>query len=179
MIEWKGVNGYDGLYEISNTGLVRSLDRTRNAKGVGVANIKGVVLKQIKKDGIYKVVTLSKYCKTKTYYVHRLVAEHFIGEVPNGMVVNHIDHNIYNNHYSNLEIITRRDNTYHGLKNKKHSSKYAGVYWNKARSKWVAMTRIRGSKKIYLGGFEKEKDAHLAIVYALEDAGIRSVYVTQ
>jgi hypothetical protein len=122
------------------------------------------------------VVNLSKEGKTKTRYVHRLVAEHFIGAIPKGMAVNHIDHKIYNNHYLNLEIITRRDNTYHGLRNKNHTSKYAGVYWNKVRSKWIAMTRINGSNKIYLGGFDNEIDAHNAVLNRLKEENIQSIY---
>jgi hypothetical protein len=61
----------------------------------------------------YKMVTYTSPEGTKNYYVHRLVAKYFIGEIPLGMEVNHKDGNKQNNHYDNLEIITSSENIRH------------------------------------------------------------------
>lgn len=53
---------------------------------------------------------------TQNFLVHRLVAKYFIHEIPDGMCVNHIDGNKLNNHVSNLEIVTPKENTQHAFK---------------------------------------------------------------
>lgn len=79
--EWKPVKGYEGLYEVSNIGRVRSLKRAATS---------GIVLKQTMKHG-YMHVCLSKENKPSTKRVHRLVAEAFIANPMDKPVVNHID----------------------------------------------------------------------------------------
>ena len=63
-------------------------------------------------DGYYRVV-LSLYGAKKYIKVHTVIAEQFIGDIPDGMVVNHKDGNIHNNDVSNLEIVTVKENTQH------------------------------------------------------------------
>lgn len=58
----------------------------------------------------YSTLRLSIDGKRKKYFIHRLIAEHFIGPIPEGYVVNHIDHNTHNNSLSNLEIISQKEN---------------------------------------------------------------------
>lgn len=177
---WKPIKGYELSYQVSNLGRVKRLSVSQNMDWIKENTKRKLperVLKSCKKDGKYHVVTLCKNNKLKQKYVHRLVAESFIGDIPKDLVVNHVDGNINNNELSNLEIITRRDNTYHGLKNKKQSSKYTGVHWNKSRKKWIAMTRVNGSSKIYLGGFENELDAYKAVLNKLKEHGLKSKYV--
>lgn len=180
MEKWEDIKGYETWYQISNMGKVRSLPREESINNrwgdTTVRKIKGKILIQSKKDGKYKVVNLSKEGKTKSHYVHRLVASHFISLIQKGLAVNHIDSNIDNNDLSNLEIITRRDNTYHGLVNKKYSSKFIGVHWNVARKKWIATIKIKGNKS-YLGGFEKEIDAYNTVLMKLKESNIESIYV--
>lgn len=103
---WRPVVGYEGLYEVSNTGLIRSLDRF-----VGNRNrIKGKILSiRIEKNG-YCSVALSKYGKIKRYKIHRLVAQAFIPN-PEGLPeVNHLDEDKTNNSVDNLEWCDRKYN---------------------------------------------------------------------
>lgn len=107
---WRSIDGYEGLYEVSNTGLIRSLDRF-----VGNRNrIKGKILSiRIEKDG-YCSVALSKDGKIKRYKIHRLVAQAFIPN-PEGLPqVNHKDENKTNNNVDNLEWCTSKYNINYG-----------------------------------------------------------------
>ena len=115
---WESVNGYEGLYEVSNLGRVRSLKR---------ATTRGIVLKQTMKHG-YMNVCLSKDNKPSTKRVHRLVAEAFIANPMNKPVVNHIDGDKANNAASNLEWATNSENELHSYRvlGKKPSRPWAG-----------------------------------------------------
>lgn len=75
----------------------------------------GKILSLINKENGYKYITLVKDGTRKNHYIHRLVAQAFIGNIPAGLVVNHIDHNKGNNCVDNLEIITQMQNTHHSL----------------------------------------------------------------
>jgi len=112
---WKDINGYKGLYQISNKARIRSIDRyVNNIKGRALR--KGKVLKQsIHINGYYKI-TLSKCSKLKTYRLHRLVALHFIPTSSTKLVVNHKDGNKLNNSLSNLEWCTRSEDSQHALR---------------------------------------------------------------
>ena len=114
---WKPANGYEGLYEVSDAGQVRSVDRyiKTDIRHVESRLIKGKVLKQsIKRNG-YKTVDLCKNGKVTTTLVHRLVAETFIPN-PDGLrFVNHKDSNRTNNAVSNLEWVTSSENRMHGI----------------------------------------------------------------
>lgn len=113
--EWRSIKGYEGLYEVSNFGLVRSLDReVDGSRNGGVRKIKGVILKPgVKADG-YLQVHLSKGNEKGHYYVHRLVIEAFSSN-PNGLPqVNHIDEDKTNNHIDNLEWVSSKENINHG-----------------------------------------------------------------
>ena len=168
---WKDVKGFENCYQISNKGNVKSKELTVVMSWLKSAPTRikksKVLVKSIKDNG-YEVITF--YVKRHYQkYVHRLVAEAFIGNIPKGFTVNHIDGNKANNVVENLEIITYRQNTNHYQNTKNKSSKYAGVYFNKARRKYVAMIRQPKGKKIYLGGFDNEEDANLAYVSKLKE----------
>ena len=107
---WETVKGYEGLYEVSNEGRVRSLDHEvpNGANSFRIA--KGRVLRQRVNSNGYLRVCLCKENKRKDFYVHRLVVEAFIGAIPNGLEVNHIDMNRANNNLANLEIVTNSEN---------------------------------------------------------------------
>jgi hypothetical protein len=105
MEQWKDINGYDGLYLISNFGRVKSL------KGCNERILK----LSLNKNG-YPIVYLSKDCAKKTLYVHRLVAQSFLEVNSDKLFVNHIDTNKTNNHASNLEWVTPKENTEHAVK---------------------------------------------------------------
>src|SRR5687768_7809758 len=106
---WKPIPGYEDLYEISNLGRVKSFRRLK--KG---SNYK--VLKNHLSLG-YHTVCLTKNGKTVITKVHRLVAKSFIPNPDNKPEVNHIDMVRNNNHFSNLEWVTRSENIKHAFKN--------------------------------------------------------------
>lgn len=106
---WKPVVGYEGLYEVSNTGKVRSLERITTVGRRGI----GKELKQYLLPCGYLDVSLSNSGKIKHKRVHRLVADAFC-ENPDGKdEVNHIDGNKKNNSASNLEWVTAAENKRH------------------------------------------------------------------
>lgn len=98
--KWKDVVGYEGLYEVSNTGEVR-----RNGRKLKPALSCG-----------YKVVNLSKNGKERTYLVHRLVATAFVPNLNGDNCVNHIDEQPLNNNASNLEWCSVAYNNRYGTK---------------------------------------------------------------
>lgn len=110
-MEWKDIEGFEGLYQVSDTGDVRSLDRVcggrRNRK------LKGVVLKKTKTSTGYWKVELSKDGKVYRKKVHRLVASAFIDNPLNKPNVNHIDNDPLNNCVKNLEWCTQAENVLH------------------------------------------------------------------
>lgn len=115
--EWKDVKGYKGLYQISNFGKIRSLDRIVKTKGEGKKLIKGVYLyPSLDKNGYIKC-TLSKDDKRKHLRLHRIVADHFIEKNKNhNLTVNHKDGNKLNNNSLNLEWCTSIENINHAFK---------------------------------------------------------------
>ncbi len=125
MENWKSILGYEGLYEASDFGRVRSIDRVVDANSRwGTPRkmlFKGTVLQQFIGTNDYMKVTLSKEGKTKSVEVHRLVYEAFNGKVPDGMQVNHIDEDRQNNKLTNLNILTPQENTNYGNHNKRVS----------------------------------------------------------
>lgn len=176
---WKDIKGYEGVYQVSNMGNVKRLPYSQMMTWLKTPSLRkysGGILKPSKKDGKYQVVQLSDSNVSKQFYVHRLVASAFIGEIPSGMTVNHKDKNIDNNNSDNLEIVSYRDNTIHANKNTKMSSKYVGVYWNKARKKWVAMVRLPKGEKNYLGGFDCELKAYQAVIEEYKRQGLTLKY---
>lgn len=116
---WKPVDGYQGLYEVSNLGRVRSVDRFRKQKNNSKAPVKGKLLKpSLGKNG-YLRVALSKNGTVKFKNIHRLVSEAFIQNPNNLPCVNHKDENKTNNKASNLEWCTKEYNNNYGTKPKR------------------------------------------------------------
>ena len=112
---WKPVRGYEKYYEVSNLGRIKSTDRLTVFKDGRKRTFYGKVLtiRTVNNSG-YLTVGLHDSGKTRTFLVHRIVAEAFIDN-PDGMVeVNHIDQNKLNNSAANLEGCTHRENVNHG-----------------------------------------------------------------
>lgn len=116
MIEvWKDIEGYEGRYQVSNKGRVKSLPR-KLWNGEGWFDYEGKIFTPRLDNHKYPMVDLTTKGKTKIYRIHRLVAKAFIPN-PNGYnVVNHIDCNTENNNVDNLEWCTHKHNTQHALK---------------------------------------------------------------
>lgn len=115
--QWKDIKGHEGLYEVSNFGNVRSLDRVIRAKHNGTMLRKGRILTPFyeEKKGYYQV-SLSKDGKNKKHRVHRLVASAFLDNPHNYTDVNHKDEVKTNNNVDNLEWCTRKYNNNYGTK---------------------------------------------------------------
>lgn len=118
---WKDIKGYEGLYQVSNLGRIKSLQRITVGKKYGIHKLKEKILKE-GKCGKYNIVILRKNGKNKTLYVHRLVAKTFINNSNNYPEINHKDGNTTNNNKENLEWCNRSYNIKHSytvLKRKK------------------------------------------------------------
>ena len=114
---WKDIPGYEGFYQASNTGKVKSLNRMI---GHWVPGKKrkwtGRILKPIDRGNGYPFVTLYKNGIPKQISVHKLIALTFLGEPPAGYFVNHKDLSRDNNRIENLEYMTNRENQIHARK---------------------------------------------------------------
>lgn len=125
--EWKSVVGYEGFYEVSNLGRVRSVDRVilvdnpccgKNTP----THFKGRYLKPHKSLHYGKTriqVTLSKNGEKKEPVLARLVYEAFVGKIPEGIQVNHIDEDPSNNVLSNLNLMSPKQNSNWGTRNQR------------------------------------------------------------
>lgn len=118
---WRNVKGYEELYQVSNYGQIRSVDRFVGYRYKGKQRIyKGRLLKQVERNG-YLSVSLSKGNIIKQKSIHRLVAEAFLPNPSNLPLVNHIDENKKNNMVSNLEWCSCAYNTNYGCGRKKQA----------------------------------------------------------
>ena len=154
---FRDIKNYEGIYQVSDLGNVKSLARKDS---IG-RRVDEKVLKGGKGNGGYLTVCLMKDSKRKTAKTHQLVAMAFLNHVPCGhkLIVNHKNFIRQDNRAENLELDTARNNT-----NKKHlksSSEYTGVSWKKSHEKWQAAIHINGKSK-YLGLFACELKAAYA-----------------
>lgn len=118
---WKPIKDYEGLYEISNFGRVRSLERIITYKDGRSKHIKEKILKPYKSRKGYFYVNLSKNSIKKKNYIHKLVAYTFVGGYFEGAHIDHIDTNPLNNCSWNLRWVTHKENMNNPL-TKKHLS---------------------------------------------------------
>lgn len=108
---WKDIDGYDGLYKVSNLGRIMSFHRGKT-KLLSLTN---------KNEKGYLKLTLCKNGKQKTYKVHRLVANAFLPNENEYNELNHKDGNKLNNCVSNLEWITHKENIMHSYRTGLHN----------------------------------------------------------
>lgn len=132
--EWRTIKGYEGRYEVSSLGRVKSLTHL-SWNGYTYWQKKGCILKQRIQNAGYYVVDLKLNGKAQTKLVHRLVAETFISEIGSN-VVNHIDENRLNNNLENLEIVSQNTNL-------KRSSKF-NKYMNRLRQTITIYDKTNG-----------------------------------
>jgi hypothetical protein len=110
-IEWRPVPDYEQQYEVSNTGYIRRIGR-------GYASRPGRLVKAGKHPCGYRVVSLWKHNRGRSFLVHRIVAAVFLGPIPEDEQVNHKDGDKTNNAVSNLEYVTRSGNVRHAMANR-------------------------------------------------------------
>lgn len=125
-------------------------------------NVYSILNKKLLKPHIgkrgYLYVILCNGIKSKHFYIHRLIAIHFIENSNNYKIVNHKDSNKINNSIANLEWCCAKSNARFKRKTtKKTTSKYKGVWWFKERSTWAVQVNGR-----FVGYFKKEKEAAIA-----------------
>lgn len=163
---FKDIPEYEGLYQVSNLGNVKSLSRKKcNHQGCHMSKEK------ILKAGLsrkYLSVVLSNKKSFKTFKVHQLVAKSFFNHFSDGttkIVVDHINNNPLDNRVENLQLITNRENC---SKDTKGTSKYTGVSWCKIKKKWVTRFKFNG-KYLHLGYFIDELEASNAYKNKLKD----------
>lgn len=148
---FKDVLGYDGRYQISDSGNVLSITRGKLLKSA------------IDKDG-YINISLFKNGKSKKVRAHRLVALEFIPNPNNYPIVDHIDGNKSNNHYLNLRWCTNQQNL--NFDNVKTSvfgrgiSTYKGVYWHNIKNKWV-IVHYNNGKRRHVGYAKTDLEGHI------------------
>ena len=138
---WKDKKDYEGLYQVSNCGRAKSLDRYVKGKGHSLKFKKGRILKPMKDSNGYLKVRLCNGEKSKTFNLHRLVAETFIPNPNNYKEVNHKDENKTNNVVTNLEWCDRKYNQNYGTRTEKCSKKvYQYTLDGELVREWISAT---------------------------------------
>lgn len=157
---WCKIEGWDN-YSVSDFGQIRN-DKT------------GRILKENNYIG-YNQVGLTEYGYKTNHRIHRLVATSFCENENKYNVVDHIDNDKQNNHYTNLRWVTISQNKRNSLKRNGTSSKYIGVHFYKPTNKWRAQIIINYKKK-HLGYFDTEDEAHQAFRAAVTEYGLEEFY---
>lgn len=155
--EWKDIPGYEGFYEISNHGRVKSLFFGKEK----------ILKPQINIHGYYGVV-LCKELKKKRFDIHVLVSMAFLNHKPAGykLVVDHINEIKIDNRVCNLRLISNRENCRRNRDN--YKSKLRGATFDISCNKWIARILIDG-KRYFLGRYTTDIEAHLAYQNKLKE----------
>ena len=123
---WKDIEGFEGFYQVSSLGRVRSLDRIVVNSRYGYQSLKGRILRQHKNGDGYFHIGLNKDNHRKKYETHRLVAQTFIPNPENKAEVDHINTKRDDNRIENLRWATRKENQNNSLTLKKRSDSMKG-----------------------------------------------------
>lgn len=162
---WKDILEYEGLYQVSNLGRVKRLERIGRRGKI----IKERILKFGKSSKGYCIVSLCKEANKKTCPVHRLVAKTFINNEQGKPQVNHKDENKTNNNVTNLEWVTAKENINYGSRttrtSKSKSKRIKVIYQDNTYEFWDSATEFeksfgisRGCVNNVLGG--RAKSSH-------------------
>lgn len=110
------------------------------------------------RDVVYPRRTINK---TRTEYLHKVIAIRMFGEIPENKLVDHIDNNPLNCCRDNLRLASYAENAHNVRRHKDNQSGYKGVSWNKNAQKWMAQICF-DNRKIHLGLFDTSEKAHKA-----------------
>lgn len=111
---WSDIPGWEGFYQASNMGRVKSLARTVPRPKRGDLHLKERILRYATNSRGYRQVSLSRNCKGTSVSIHQLVAAAFLGPA-NGKEVNHISADKADNSLANLEYVTHNENIAHAV----------------------------------------------------------------
>lgn len=167
--EFIPIEGFEGLYEISNYGVLRNSRK---------------IMKTYQINSGYAAAKLVKDGQRTSVLIHRLVAQHFLSSAPGKNEVNHISQEKADNSVDNLEWVTSKENKAHSHENGwtvynepskgvklGSSSKYHNVLWDKQRQKWVGVVRHQ-SKNHFPKRFDSEQDAAKHVNWILDTLGL-------
>lgn len=174
---WKPIPGYEGLYEVSSWGNVRSLDKLvyHYASKNNEAKIKGKIL-TYKLSNNYRYADLYNKGVCTRFLIHILVYIVFYNKINMNMFINHKDSNRLNNYYKNLEEVFPRENSTHYHRSKKNNLVGAHYDGSGKRLKRWRSTIIYNKEKINLGAYFTEEEAHQAYLNALKEYGLTNKY---
>jgi hypothetical protein len=176
---WKDVVGYDGLYEVSNMGRVRSVDRYVNSGGKNnecrLSLKKGKILKASPTKRGYTRVSLSNKSKTNQVMIHRIVAMAFLEKINGKTNVNHINGIKEDNRVCNLEFVNQRENVLHA-KIYTMQKDFPFVCYLKKYNRYESSIIIDG-KANKLGRFKTEEEAFNSYVKALKENNLENKYI--
>ena len=166
---WKDVPGYEGYYQVSDMGRVRSVDRTVFTQNGQYRTYKGKLLRGGIASG-YQTTKLSKGGVDISFQHSQLVAMAFLNHKPDRykIVVDHINGDTSDDRLSNLRVVTHRENlsTCFRSYKKELTSQYVGVSWSKSSDKWCASIHYEGTT-IFLGYYKDEIRAYKSYQLAL------------
>jgi hypothetical protein len=150
---WKDIPGYEGIYQASSLGNIKRIKKNK------------LIASVLDKNG-YCSAHLCKNGKGIKWRCHRLIVMAFIGI--SKQEVDHINGIKTDNRLENLEYVSKRENQLRCKERIGTKSKLRGVSWHKQNSKWQSEIRIN-NKRIYLGTFKTELEAHLAYINKLKE----------
>lgn len=171
--KWKDIKGYEGQYQVSNFGRVKSMARsipmTRKGK-VHIVKLKEKVMKLSRnnnKDNTYLFVYLHDKSGTnikEKHYIHRLVAQNFLINLQNHPTVNHKDGIKGNNHLSNLEFASYSDNMQHAVDTKLRKTKLSDD---------AAIYILENFNKLGAKHLANKYDVHIATIYYVRNGTLK------
>lgn len=178
--EWRNIKGFEGYYQVSNFGRVRSLDRKiYHPYDRVMTSYKGKIMKASTRNKGYLGICLTKGNKQKSFLIHRLVAEAFIPN-PNGYSqVNHIDENKKNNRVDNLEWCDCKYNVNYGscienMKNTRTNNTYNQrpvkcletgiIYHNSNEAERKTGYKARSIRAVCNGGYKSLHGFHWVFI---------------
>lgn len=171
---WKDVPGYEGVFKVSNTGFVKSLERVATQKsrhgGTQSYIVKPKMLSQLTTPQGYKRVQLAHAgIKTKVP-VHVLVARAFLPNCEKKPCVNHINGIKTDNRVENLEWVTHRENSLHGQRGKSNTG-VVGIYFHPTRKRYQGMI-YKDGKRHCIGDHKDLESAKTAYTKKMEELGL-------